>query len=272
MDAGYEANLANTVLKSLDLLECLANSDKPLTAPEIAKKCKMSRPTAYRLLATLQSRGYVTNKEHEYSLGTKILSLSRVILESLDLANEAYPYLRHLSQLSGETTYVSILDGTEILYINKVESTQSIRLNCTLGARNPLYCTSMGKSILAYLPEDERDSLLGQIQLRPFTEKTIVDKHELLDVIAVVRQRGYAIDDQEIEDEVNCVGAPIFNHMGYPFAAMSIAGPAFRLSKDKLEELVPYLLEVTQTLSSQFGYQPKPHHNGQSGTKNAVNS
>lgn len=261
MDAIHESNLSNTVLKSLDLLECLANSEKPLTAPQIAKLCGVSRPTAYRLLATLQSRGYVTNKEHEYSLGTKILSLSRVILDSMDLANEAYPYLRHLSQLSGETTYVAILDDAQVLYINKVESSQQIRINCTIGTRNPLYCTSLGKSILAFLPADERDALIEQMELRPLTEKTIVDKQRLLEVLDVVRQQGYAADDREIEDNVNCIGAPIFNHMGYPFAAISISGPSFRMPEEKITSLIPPLLEATQALSRQFGYHASQSRN-----------
>ncbi len=258
MDNVHESNLSNTVLKSLDLLECLANSEQPLTAPQIAKKCGISRPTAYRLLATLQSRGYVTNREHAYSLGTKILNLGRVILDSLDISSEAYPYLRHLSQISGETTYVSVLDDTEILYINKVESSQQIRINCTIGTRNPLYCTSMGKSILAFLPEDERDAILDRIELRPFTEKTVADKRQLLEVLDEVRQLGYAFDDREIEDNVNCIGAPIFNHMGYPFAAMSIAGPSFRMPPEKQQELIPHLLEATRALSKCFGYQARP--------------
>jgi DNA-binding IclR family transcriptional regulator len=262
MEAVRESNLSHTVLKSLDLLECLANSEKPLTAPQIAKRCGVSRPTAYRLLATLQSRGYVTNKEHAYSLGTKILSLGRVILESMDLANEAYPYLRHLNQISGETTYVSILDDSEILYINKVESSQQIRTNCTIGTRNPLYCTSMGKSILAFLPDEERDALLNQVELRPFTEKTIVDKALLLEMLDMVRQHGYAVDDCEIEDNVNCLGAPIFNHMGYPFAAMSISGPSFRMSPEKIAEFIPHLLEATQRLAERFGYHARPQQNG----------
>lgn len=255
-DTDQDSNFANTVLKSLDLLECLANSEHPLTAPQIAKQCGMSRPTAYRLLATLQSRGYVRNNEHEYSLGMKILSLSRVILESIDLANEAYPYLLQLSQLSGETTYVSLLDGTEILYINKVESTQPIRLSCSIGARNPLYSTSMGKAMLAFLPAENRQALLNQITLQPFTERTLANQDVLLRALEGIRQRGYSSDDRENEETVRCIGAPIFNHMGYPFAAMSIAGPAFRLTMEQLDDLAPQLMDVTRTLSKRFGYQP----------------
>jgi DNA-binding IclR family transcriptional regulator len=215
----------------------------------------MSRPTVYRLLTTLESRGYVKNDEHTFTLGTQILSLSRVLLESFDLPRIAYPFLRKLSELSGETTYVSILDGTEILYVNTVESTQSIRSTCTIGTRNHLYSSSMGKSILAYLPSEERDAILDAISpMQAFTPNTITDRDALLQELDRVCSQGYALDNIEVEDNVRCVGAPIFDHMGYPFAAMSLSGPAFRLSVGRLHELAPQLVEFTQQISQQLGY------------------
>ena len=262
IDFERESILSNTVLKSLDVLECLADSGQPLTASEIARVCGMSRPTVYRLLATLQSRGYVSNIEHEYTLGSKILSLSGVILNSIDLAYPAYPYLQQLSDLSGETACASVLDGNEVLSINKVESKQPMRLNSPIGARNPLYCTSMGKSMLAYLPEYERDALLHKITLHPFTDYTITDKEDLIETLGVIKERGYAYDDLEMEDNVRSVAAPVFNHMGYPIGAISLAGPAYRLSIEKLDELAVSLMEATQTLSKQFGYPGDLKKNG----------
>jgi IclR family acetate operon transcriptional repressor len=255
-DPAQESNLSQTLLKALDVLECLAAAGRPLTAPEVAKQCGMSRPTVYRLLTTLQTRGYVASHEHEYQPGTKILSLSRVVLESIDVSALAGPFLRELSAASGETTYVSVLDGTTILYINKVESTQSVRSNCTIGTHNPLHSTSMGKAILAYLPAIERARLLDQMTFTYFTPNTITDREALLEELARVRQRGYALDDIEMEDNVRCIGAPIFNHMGQPFAAMSLSGPAFRLPVERLETLSELLIDITQTISRQLGYQP----------------
>jgi DNA-binding IclR family transcriptional regulator len=162
--------------------------------------------------------------------------------------------LRQVSKVSGETTYVSILDGTYILYVNKVESSQSIRSNCTIGTRNPLYCSSMGKAILAHLEDDEVNGLLGKIDLIPRTANTIVERDALLEELKRIKARGYSIDDEEIEDNVRCVGAPIFNHRGYPFAAMSLSGPESRLPVAKLHELSQIILDATQNISRQLGY------------------
>ncbi len=255
-DSAHESNLSQTVLKALDLIECLATAKYPLSAPEVAKQCQISRPTAYRLLSTLQSRGYVTNVEHEYALGTKFLSLSRVLLESFALSDLVHPYLRELNDISGETTYVSVLDNTKILYISKVESTQAIRTNCTIGTRNPVYSSSMGKAILAFLPEAEQKALINQIDLVKYASNTITDRDELLEELRLTRQRGYALDDNEMEDNVRCVGAPIFDHMRHPIAAMSISGPAYRMTRERLEELSPHLIECTQIISQKLGYIP----------------
>jgi DNA-binding IclR family transcriptional regulator len=253
--SSQEANLSQTVLKALEVLECVAEAGVPLNAAEIANRCGLSRPTAYRLLTTLQSRGYVTNNHHEYTLGSKILSLSGVLLESFDLPSFAHPYLRELSEVSGETAYVSILDSTEILYINKVASTKAVHSNCTIGSRNHLYCSSMGKAILAHLSPNERDFILDRLSpLKAFTPNTITERDALLQELECIRSQGYAIDDIEGEENVRCVGAPIFDHVGRPFAAMSLSGPAFRLSVGRLHELAPLVVDATQRISRQLGH------------------
>lgn len=250
-------NLSQTVLKALEILESVAEAKVPLSAGEIAKLCGMSRPTAYRLLTTLQSQGYIANNGHEYTLGTKILSLSGDFLASFDLPSISHQYLRQLSEMSGETTYVSILDGTEILYINKVESMQAVHSNCTIGTRNRLYSSSMGKAILAFLPPAERDTILDKIApLEAFTPNTITERDALLIELERIREQGYAIDDIEGEEDVRCVGAPIFDRVGRPFAAMSLSGPAFRLSVERLHELSSLVVDATQRVSHRMGYDP----------------
>ncbi len=250
-----EANLSQTVLKALEVLECVAEANVPLNAAEIAKRCGLSRPTAYRLLATLQSRGYVSNTHHEYSLGSKVLSLGGLLLESLDLPSISHSYLRELSEIAGETAYVSVLDGTEILYVNKAASARGVQTNCTIGSRNHLYCSSMGKSILAFLLPEERDSILEKIvPLEAFTSNTITDPDALRQELERIRQQGYAIDDIEGEENVRCVGAPIFDHVGRSFAAISLSGPAFRMSIERLHELSMLVVETALNISQQLGY------------------
>jgi DNA-binding IclR family transcriptional regulator len=252
-----ESNLSQTVLKAFGILECLADAGRPLSASEAARLCGVSRPTAYRLLNTLVSRGYVIDSEDSsYRLGTKVLSLSKNYIESLDLPELAKPYLRELSQASDETTYLSILDDTEILYVGMVESTQSVRMYCAIGTRNPLYCSSMGKAILAFLPVEERNALLDRITLTPRTANTITDKAELRKELELIRSQGFAIDNVEIEEGVRCLGAPVFNYMGQVFAAVSISGPAYRLSVERLQELSKLVIRATTAISADLGYVP----------------
>lgn len=250
-----EANLTQTVLKALDVLECVAFADHPLSAPEVARLCGMSRPTAYRLLTTLLARGYLAlADEGSYTLGTKSLSISRRLLDSLDLFELSKPDLQALSEATNETIHLAILDGTEMLYINKIESSQSVRMHSTVGSRNPLYCTAMGKAVLANLSEGERAGLLNRIVLTPRTPQTITDKNFLLEHLQHVQRLGFAVDDLESEEGVRCLGAPIFGHTGRVTAAISISGPAYRLSTDRLHELAPLVLKTASSISNKLGY------------------
>ena len=251
----HESNLTQTVLKALDILECLATAKRPLTAPEVARLCGMSRPTVYRLLTTLLSRGYVVNVENaHYQLGSKILSLGRGVLDAFDLPELGKPYLQQLSELSNETAYLSILEDTEILYLGKVESAHSVRLHSAVGSRMPLHCSAMGKAILAFLPPDEQSALIDRLSLTRFTAQTLTDKASLCRDLALTRARGFSIDNREGDEGVCCVGAPIFDHTGRPFAGVSISGPAYRLPLARLEELAAAVIEATQAISGKLGY------------------
>ena len=151
-----KVNLTQSVLKALDTLECLASADQPLSAQEVARQCGMSRPTAYRLLTTLLARDYVTTAHDSghYHIGAQVLSLSKSFLDRLDLPELAKAHMRQIGQVSRETVHLAVLDGTDMLYVGKVDGSQSVRMHCTLGTRNPLYCTAMGKAVLAFLPHE----------------------------------------------------------------------------------------------------------------------
>ncbi len=258
-DTSNEANLSQTVLKALDILECIALADHPLSAAEAARLCNLSRPTTYRLIYTLTVRGYVTQDDNtHYRLGTQALSLSQNVLDSLDLPKLAQPYLRQLSDITNETTYLSILDDNEILYVGKAESTQSVRTHTKIGSRNKLHCTSMGKAILAFLPESDQTKLIDQLELTANTTTTITDRTALLTELATIHAQKFAIDNEESEDDIRCVGAPVFDHTGHVFAAISVSGPAYRLSVSRLKALSSLVIDTAQTISSALGY-VSPH-------------
>ncbi|HSB00542.1 MAG TPA: IclR family transcriptional regulator [Anaerolineales bacterium] len=256
-DIPNESILSQTVLKALDVLECVANADQPLSASQVAKLCKTSRPTAYRLLSTLVSRGYVATVDGaRFRLGTQALSLSKKVLASIDLPEVARPYMRQLSDLTNETVNLSIREGTEILYIARVESSQSIRMMSTIGTRSHMHSTAMGKALLAFLPDEEQSQLIGRLTLTPCTAATITDQALFVKELANIRKQGFAIDNEENEPGVRCVGAPIFDHMGYAFAAISISGPAYRISAAQLKALARPLIEATHAISAHLGHVP----------------
>lgn len=254
----HTAGLTQSVLKALDILECLASASRPLSAQDIARQCAQSRPTTHRLLVTLLARGYVktTQDSAQYQLGSKILSLSKNFLEHLNLPELARPGMRELSRITNETVHLAVLEGAETLYVAKVNSPQSVRMGCTVGTRNALYCTAMGKVLLAFLPSEERDTLLEQITLVPRTPNTITDRAALDQHLEMVRAQGFAIDDIENEEGIRCVGAPIFDHTGRAAAAISVSGPAYRLSNAQLQELAETVIETCGAISAELGYTP----------------
>ena len=252
-----QANLTQTVLKALDVLECLSSADHSLNVTTVAEVCGLSRPTTYRLLATLQSRNYVRQtQDGHYDLGTNVLSLSRSYLEHLDLPKLARPILCELSQVSNETTHLGILDDASILYVGKVESPQTVRLHSAIGARNPVYSTAMGKAILAFLPIEKRNALLDRIDFLPHTPNTITDRAVLNEHLERIRAEGFATDDAESEEGIRCVAAPILGLDGSAFAAISISGPAYRLSIPKLIGLSELVVNAAGDVSRQLGYVP----------------
>jgi DNA-binding IclR family transcriptional regulator len=249
-----ESSLAQTVLKALDTLECLARADEPVTAHQVAREIGLSRTTAYRLLSTLATRGYVTgDKDGRYQLGLGLLRLSQTLLERLELPALAKPILRETCRLSNETVFLGIRDGTEALYIDKVESPQPVRLCSIAGTRNPLHTTSLGKAILAFLSDEERITLLESVNFMRRASNSITDRAALVEQLGVIRGRGYAIDDIENEDGVRCIGAPIFDHARCVVAGISIAGPAYRLSVDRLTQLAPVVMHAANAISTELG-------------------
>lgn len=252
-----EAAVTLTVGKALDILDCLINAKAPLPTKEIARCCGISRPTAYRLLSTLGAYGYVTrdhNQDERYRLGYKVLELSKSLLDGIELRQQALPFLTSLSQSTNETVHLAVLDRDEVIYIDKVESTQAVRMHSTIGSRNPVHCTSLGKAILAYLSLEERKRILASVTMERRTANTITDPARLEEHLNAVRLQGFAMDDLENEDGIRCVGAPIFGYSGAVVAAVSVSGPAYRMSAERAGEIGAQLRTTAALISRQLGH------------------
>lgn len=252
-------SVVNSAMRAFDVLECIAATGRPLSVREVANLCGISRPTAYRYLVSLAKRGYVTSYRNDtYDLGSRLLTLGRNFLERYDWVSLVEPKLYDLSRESGETVHIGLFDQGEMLYVAKVDSPQSVRMHSSLGTRSPIYCTAMGKSVLANLDETSRNEELSKIELVARTENTKTNKAELLEELKQVAALGYAIDDVENEAGVRCVSAPIFDFKGGVIGAISISGPAYRLEIPNLKELAPSVMNAAHEISKVIGFVPKP--------------
>jgi DNA-binding IclR family transcriptional regulator len=236
------------------ILEQLAGCGGSAPLSDLARNLGLSRSTVHGLLATMRQRGFVTQDGNgHYALGIKLFELGTLAVSRLDLRTIAGPILQRLVDEFKETVHLVVGDGLDVVYIDKRESPQSMRIVSQVGRRLPAYCTSVGKAMLAFLPEEELDELLTRVELQPWTHNTITDKGKLKAHLREVRRRGYALDNEEIFDGLRCVGAPIRDHSKQVVAALSIAGPSVRLGSDRINEIIPAVVEAATEISHQLG-------------------
>ncbi|MFP4016510.1 MAG: IclR family transcriptional regulator [Halanaerobiales bacterium] len=243
--------------RSLDIIEELVFSDKNLGVTELSNRLGLHKSTVHRLLATLVYRGYVEQDEYDrYREGLKLFEIGGIVLNKLDLRKRLKPYLMQLQEDTTETIHLGILDGREIVYIDKEETTETIRMYSEVGRRIDAYCTSLGKVLLAYKNIDIVD-LYRDKTLRKYTDNTITDMGELRRHLDHVRKQGFAVDNEEQELGIRCIGGPIFDYQGEICAAFSIAGPTTRMTVQRVESLAKKVIKYSQIISSSLGYNYK---------------
>lgn len=249
-------NLVQSVSRSLRILEALGHSDEPQSLAEITAAVQLPKTTVHRLLETLQCEGYVEQNpvSHQFLLSSKILELAASFLGRLDVREVARPILMELWHQSQETVHLGLLDDGEVLYIEKLESPHTIRMYSEIGRRAPLHCTGLGKALLANLPAEEIDQIVARRGLRRYTENTLVNRADLLEEMAAIRSRGVAFDNEEHEKSVRCVAAPVYDAQGQVIAAISIAGPAFRMTAERQQDLEPHVVMAARKISQRLGY------------------
>lgn len=261
MDAELDGTLlagTQTLDRALNVLfQVGASGSRGLSLAECTALLGYSKPTTFRILRALRARSLLTQDRDRgvYTLGPMTLRLGMDYLESLDLRREALPTMRRLGVETGETIHLSILDGVDVVYIEKVDSPQSVRMFSRIGHTMPAHSTGIGKAILAYLPEEELKARLPD-QLEARNAMTITSRDRLVEHLRGVRERGYSTDDMENEDGIRCVGAPIFDHTGAVCAGVSIAGPAMRVTPDRFAGLGPLIRDAGAEISARLGYQP----------------
>lgn len=240
--------------KALDVLDAIGAAPEGLGQSELADRLALPRTTVYRLLATLVARGLVRRDplRKVYCLGFRCFEMARQAYAMPDLVAAAAMELRALRDLTGETSYLAALDGREVISLERCDGAHSQRSAAVLGQRKPVHCTSQGKAILSAMPDEARDACVRDAVLKPFTPLTITDRRRLQAELRITRARGYAIDDEEIVLGVRCVGAPVVDPSGQVRGAISVAGPAFRLTRERLELLGPEVAEAARRIGAQL--------------------
>lgn len=244
----------NSIDKAIDLLELLA--EKPLGLLELAERLNRPKSSLYRIITTLEDRGYITrNEENEkYCIGLKALELTKKLLENNTLNNLSRFEMQRLVEQTGESVNLGVLSGDEILYVAVLEGTHQLKFTETVGSKAPLHATAIGKAIAAHLSEEKLSRLLEKKEFIKFTPNTIDSEEKFRKELKIVRETGYALDDEEIATGARCIAAPIFNMFGRVEAALSISGAIHRLSDEKLDELSQLVISATQNISLKLGF------------------
>lgn len=249
--------IIQAVSHALDLLEQFHDDVDELGVTELSKRLKLHKNNVFRLLATLESRGYIEqNKATEnYRLGLKALELGQTFIKQMGLLRQAKPILEQIVEDCNETAYVAIYKEQHTVYLDVVETNLTVRVVSRVGSRLPAYCTAAGKVHLAHMTDEELEDLLSDIKFVQHTPTTIVGATALKAELEKVREQGYAFDDEELDAGVRCIAAPIRDYTRRIVGAISISGPSMRIDNERASsKLVPLVLKAGADLSTRLGY------------------
>ncbi|WP_017616518.1 IclR family transcriptional regulator [Nocardiopsis salina] len=245
--------MSSSVQRALHILVELSSG--PLTISELGRRLDVHRTTSLRLLRTLEEERFVRRTEDgRYRIGPLMAALSHEALEGFDLRTAAQEHVRALGSATGHTVHLAALDGDSVVYLDKVESRQSIRMYSYVGARAPLHATGVGKAILAHLSPQEREPLLGTPPYPEHTPNTRTDPDDLAEDLARIAEQGWALDDFEHEEFVHCVAAPIRDAKGKVDAAISVSAPEVTLDRQGLLGLVGELTATAEAINEELGW------------------
>ncbi len=248
------------VERALAILEAVAQEAEGLSNAEISRKLEIPKSSASYILRTLETQGYLTRNPEtgKYRVGLKVLSLSRGALSGIDVREVALPIMRHLMGKTNLTCHLAILDGPDAVYIEKVEPQGFIKMDTWVGRRMRVHATSVGKSLVAHIPQERLEKILAERGMEKRTPKTITTLPRLLKDLEKVRAQGYAVDDEENNMGARCVGAPVFNQDGTIEAALGLSGTTNQVNPHTMPRILEHLKDAARHVSMQLGYRA-PH-------------
>ncbi len=244
-----------SIRRAVHILETLGREPSQ-TVAQISRPLGVPKSSTYEILSTLAAEGLVEKNEGRYRLGPRLAELARAVGPDRELRRAARPVIEQLRAELDETVQLTVLEGEQVLYVEGSESSRQLRTFFEPGDRAPLYCTALGKAILAFRPLAERERVLGRGTLRAFTDRTVTSPAAVARELARTAARGYSIDDGEHEEGVRCVGAPIRDRDGQVFASISVSGPAHRVSPGREREIARLVVAAAEEISRRLGWLP----------------
>ena len=261
MTARPKRNYDITALqRGLRLLHLFSEAPRGLTAKQVASLSRLPVSTVHRFLANLVAAGFLNRDgEGTHSLGIACFSIGQAAVGQLDIRRLSLPYLRELNQQTRETIHLTVRHGLSAVYVEKLDSPEPLRIHSRIGAAVPLYCTAVGKVMLAYMPEDEQQRILPDLNIQRQTSNSVSNLQELKTELYRVRKNGYACDLEENERHIRCVAAPIWDHTGSVQSSLSITAPTVRMPVARLRQLAPMIQRAGLQVSAELGYQANAH-------------
>jgi IclR family KDG regulon transcriptional repressor len=248
--------LINSIIRACSILRYLSKDKAHFKISELARQLQLDRSTTYRILLSLEGCGLVekNGRTGEYSLGMAAFEIGNTYLRQMDFIQISKPIMSDLAMMVQETVHLAVLSDTEIVYVDKVDSPRTLGVMSKIGQRAPVYCTALGKVLLAHQPKEELARIVREIKLKPFTKHTITYKKKLMEELRKVHEQGYALDQREYEEDVECIGAPIRDHQGDVIAALSISGPQRKINTPHEKQFISQVVKAAALVSSKMGY------------------
>jgi len=255
--APVERYRIHVIDRAAQILDCFGFDHQELSVSEIGAKTGLHRSTAHRILMALEYNDLIKQNPStgKYHLGIKLFKLGHQAVSQLNLREICRPFLSRLMNDTKETIHLAVLDDDQVLYLDKVEGPHALRMPSRVGRYIPTYCTSLGKAMLSCLDDQEVKSILRRQTLKPHTENTVKNINQLLADLGSVRKRGYAVDNEEIEIGLRCVGAPLRDYTGGMVGAISVAAPSARLSEKNTPVIGRMVIAIAAGISEKLGFE-----------------
>jgi IclR family KDG regulon transcriptional repressor len=241
--------------RAVSILNAFSMDDPELGVTELADRLGLHKSTVHRFMVNLDAAGLVERNARtgRYRLGLHVFELGALVMQQMNLWDEALPFLEGLVHDTGETGHLAVLDGGEAIYIERVEARRALRVPSAIGRGYPAHATNLGKVLLADLSRERLEEIIAERGLAAYTPQTITDPGELEADLELIRRRGYAVDNEEYDEGLRCIGAPVRDHSGQVVAALGIGGPVTRITPERVEELGELVMTAARGLSRRLG-------------------